>query len=228
MQIVFVHGSGGCGAVWQHQTDFFRGSDAVDLPGHPDGELLPSVDAYVDWLKAYIDGKAYGKVVIVGHSIGGAIAMLYALNHPEDLAAIVLVGSGARLRVLPQILQELEKAIDDPALFVQMLRGTWEKVDPDVGEPLMARFEDIGPAAFLNDLRACDRFDIIDRLSEITTPTLAVCGTDDVMTPPKYSHFLTDGIAGARAEIIQGGTHMVFLEKPDQVNRAIEAFLDGR
>ena len=135
--------------------------------------------------------------------------------------------SGARLRVLPQILQELEKAIDAPALFVQMMHATWEKVEPDVSEPLMERFEAIGPAAFLNDLRACDRFDIIDRLSEITTPTLAVCGTDDVMTPPKYSHFLADGIAGARVEIIQGGTHMVFLEKPDQVNRSIAAFLDA-
>jgi len=225
-RLVFVHGSGGCGAYWCYQTAHFPASDAVDLPGHPEGELLPSVEAYADWLAATLEARGSDDVVVVGHSIGGAIAMQWALQQPERLRAMVLVGSGARLRVLPQTLQLLEQAVDDPALFAEMLRPTWERVEPGVAEVLRKRSEAIGPAAFLNDLRACDRFDIIDRLAEIATPTLALCGSDDVMTPPKYSHFLADRIAGATAEILEGGTHMVFLEQPDAVNRAIERFLE--
>lgn len=226
MQLVFVHGSGGCGAYWRHQTEFFSGSDAIDLPGHPDGELLPTAADYADWLSSYIKGRDYRDVVVVGHSIGGAIAMLYALEHPAELRATVLVGSGARLRVLPQMLRSLEKALGDPTLFEQLMRPAWQKIERGQADRLQKTAERIGPAAFLNDLRACDRFDIIDRLSEIATPTLAICGSEDVMTPPRYSLFLADGIPGARAEIIQGGTHMVFLEKPEAVNRAIEQFLE--
>jgi pimeloyl-ACP methyl ester carboxylesterase len=226
VQIVFVHGSGQSGACWQLQTVAFPGSDALDLPGHPDGELLPSIEACVDWLKARIDRKGYEDIVLVGHSIGGAIAMLYALNHPEDLAAMVLVGSGARLRVMPQMLEMLERAVDDPELLAPLLRQGWEKVQPELAEGLLARSQAIGAAAFLSDLRACDRFDIIERLGDIRTRTLAICGTEDVMTPPKYSQFLADRIPGAEVVFIEGGTHMVFLEHPDTVNRAIADFLE--
>jgi pimeloyl-ACP methyl ester carboxylesterase len=227
MQIVFIHGSGGSGAVWHYQTRAFAGSDAIDLPGHPQGELLPSIEACADWIKGYIDSRGYSDVVLVGHSIGGAIAMQYALQHPEDLAAIVLVGSGARLRVMPQTLEALRGAIDDPTQLGPMLRFSWKEVERNLRNELIAKHEALGAAPFVNDLEACDRFDIIDRLGEIATPTLALCGTEDVMTPPKYSRFLAEKIAGAQLEIIEGGTHMVFLEKPDAVNQAIERFLNS-
>lgn len=224
--LVFVHGSGGCGAHWCYQTAHFPDSDAVDLPGHPEGELLPSVEAYADWLAQRVAARGDGDVVLIGHSIGGAIALQCALQQPEWLRGMVLLGSGARLRVLPQTLQLLEQAEGEPALFSEMLRAAWERVEPGVAEVLRKRSEAIGPAAFLNDLRACDRFDVMQRLGEIATPTLALCGSDDVMTPPKYSHFLAKQIAVARAVIVPGGTHMVFLEQPDAVNRAIEEFVD--
>jgi pimeloyl-ACP methyl ester carboxylesterase len=77
----------------------------------------------------------------------------------------------------------------------------------------------------LNDLRACDAFDIMDRVSGIRVPTLALCGSDDIMTPPKYSLYLAEKMPDARAVIVDGGTHMVFAEKPEAVNGAIQEFL---
>ena len=114
MKLIFLHGSGGCKESWHHQVRFFEDADAVDLPGHPEGEPCTSIDDYVEWLRGYIQEKAYTDVVLVGHSLGGAIAFLYALKYPDDLAGIVSVGSGARLRVHPMFLEELEKAIDEP------------------------------------------------------------------------------------------------------------------
>jgi pimeloyl-ACP methyl ester carboxylesterase len=77
----------------------------------------------------------------------------------------------------------------------------------------------------LNDLRACDTFDVMDRLGEIRLPLLALCGDEDTMTPPKYSHFLAEKIPTARAVVVSGGTHMVFAEKPAEVNAAIDEFV---
>jgi pimeloyl-ACP methyl ester carboxylesterase len=76
-------------------------------------------------------------------------------------------------------------------------------------------------------MKACDQFDIMERIAEISIPTLALCGDQDVMTPPKYSHYLAGHMPKAKALVIEGGTHMVFAEKPLEVNRAIDEFLQS-
>jgi len=227
MQLVFVHGSGGNHAVWHYQTQAFPGADAVDLPGHSAGALLSSIEAYADWLLSHLDQRGYNEVVVVGHSIGGAIGMQCALRHPGRLAGLIPIGSGARLRVLPQTIESLERAVDEPDQLASMLRYSFERVDRALRDSLIREGLRVGAAAFVSDLRACDRFDVVDRISEVEAPTLAICGTDDTMTPPRYSQFLADRIPGAAVEILEGGTHFVFLEQPDAVNRAIRRFVDS-
>jgi pimeloyl-ACP methyl ester carboxylesterase len=204
---------------------FFEDAEAIDLPGHPEGEPRTSIDGYVEWLRDWIQERSHRDLVLAGHSLGGAIALLYALKYPGDLKGIISVGSGARLRVHPIYLEELEKAIAKPALFPEFLNTGRELIRPELAEVLERRGIENGPAVTLSDLRACDEFDIMDRLSEIALPTLAVCGSDDVMTPPKYSQYLAEKMPEARAVVVPGGTHLVFAEKPEEVNRAIADFL---
>jgi pimeloyl-ACP methyl ester carboxylesterase len=227
VKLIFLHGSGGCKEAWHHQVRRFEDADAVDLPGHPEGEPCASVGAYVEWLRGYIQERSYRDVVLVGHSLGGAIAFLYALEYPDELAGVVSVGSGARLRVHPMFLEELEKADEEPKRFAKLQDIAWERVEPELAEVVKRRGIENGPAVMLNDLRACDAFDVMNRLGEIRTPTLALCGSDDVMTPPKYSHHLVEKLPEARALVIEGGTHMVFAEKPEEVNDAIAEFVQG-
>ena len=91
---------------------------------------------------------------------------------------------GARLRVHPMYLKGLEKAIGKPELFEEFQATGRELIEPELAEILRRRGTENGPAVTLNDLRACDEFDIMDRLGEIRVPTLAICGSDDIMTPP--------------------------------------------
>ena len=111
--------------------------------------------------------------------------------------------------------------------FPELIADSYRKLSPEFAEELRELSLELGPAPFLNDLRACDRFDVIERLGEIDVPVLAIVGTEDVMTPPKYSTFLEEHIPDASARIIDGGTHFVFAEYPDQVNQAIADFLDS-
>ncbi len=226
MQTVFIHGSGGTGALWQYQTTYFEGSEAVDLPGHPEGELLPSIEANVDWLKSHLDRQNSRDLVLIGHSMGGAIAMLYALKYPDDVQGLVLVGSGGRLRVHPDILKLVEESLSAPQKLVEMFSDWSDKVGEEVAAVLKENLVRNGPKAYLNDFRACDAFDIMDQLTELKVPCLAIVGSEDVMTPPKYSHFMADKIEGMKVQVIEGGTHFVFAEYAVQVNRAIEVFLD--
>ncbi len=225
MKLIFIHQSGSMKEEWYYQTKYFDGSEAIDLPGHPDGQLCTSADDYMEWMRQYIRQRKYQEVVLVGHSLGGAIALLYGLKYPEGLKALVMIGTGARLRVHPMYLAEYEAGLKDKTNWEKNLDFHSEFFNPEQREALRKKQLAIGPAAKLNDYLCCDKFDIMDRVREIKLPTLVLCGSEDIMTPVKYSRYLAHKIAGAREVIIQGATHDVCLEKPDEVNRAISEFL---
>ncbi len=227
MKLIFIHGSGGCKEVWHYQTSHFSEAEAVALPGHPCGEPCTSVDSYVEWLRGYIQNAGYVNVVLVGHSLGGAVAQLYALKYPEDLSGLIIIGSGARLRVSNIYLETLRQARSNRNILEDFFDKSYELIKPELRDLLLRKSLECDPAVFLNDMLCCDRFDIMDQVHEIKPPTLAICGSEDIMTPPKYTKFLASKIEGARYVIIEGGTHMVFAEQPEVVNKAIEDFLDS-
>lgn len=224
--MVFVHGSGACGAIWRYQTDCFADSLAVDLPGHPDGQALKSVDECVEWLRDYLKGKECGDVILAGHSFGGAIALMYALKYPQELKAIVIIGSGARLRVHPMFLAPCEDAIrGDPSKWHEMIKEMYRRTAADYARAMIEKQKAIGPAVMLNDFLACDKFDVMDSVHEMKLPTLIICGESDVMTPLKYANYLGTKIANSTVVTVPGAGHCVFAEEPEVVNKAIEDFL---
>jgi len=227
MKLIFIHGSGGCREFWQHQTAYFKNSEAVNLPGHPDGDLCRSIKAYTKWLRTYIHDKGYTDVVIAGHSMGGAIALQYALDFAEDLTGIICIASGARLRVHPGILEALEKAVQAQSDGTDFTATMYNRIDPKLQAVIQKRTVENTPKAFLNDLKACDAFDVIKALPTINLPFLGIVGDQDIMTPPKYTKAMVDKIARAKSVVIQGGTHFVFAEKPEETNTAIEDFIAG-
>ena len=98
MQLLMVHGSGQNELTYHYQTAQFADADAVNLPGHPDGQPQETIAGYVDWLREYAVSQGYPPFVLFGHSMGGAIALDYALRFPQDLAGLVLIHRGqARL-----------------------------------------------------------------------------------------------------------------------------------
>jgi pimeloyl-ACP methyl ester carboxylesterase len=226
VKILFLPGSGGPKEVWRYQTDYFPGSEGIALPGHPDGEPCTSVDDYVEWLRGYIKQQGYQDVVLAGHSLGGAIAQLYGLKYPGELKALVLIGTGARLRVRPDILESVRGMIGDDAAWRKYLEKGSTSTDPEMQKTLLEARMRIGPAVLLNDFLCCDKFDIMDRMQELKLPVLVICGSEDVMTPVKYASYLADRIEGSSIVIIDGATHSVATEKPAQVNQAIEKFLN--
>jgi pimeloyl-ACP methyl ester carboxylesterase len=226
MKLIFIHGSGSCGAMWQLQTQYFKDADAVNLPGHPKGKLCASVEEYADWLHDYIRNKRYKDIVLAGHSLGGGIVLAYALKYPQDLKGIILVGSGARLRVLPLLLDAIRSKLDDTQGWLdELVTPLWATIDENVRGIMLPKLAAVGPAAQLNDFLCCDKFDIMAQVSNIKITALAIVGENDTMTPVKYSQYLVKNMARCKMTVIEGATHMACLEKPDEVNRAIEIFL---
>jgi pimeloyl-ACP methyl ester carboxylesterase len=107
----------------------------------------------------------------------------------------------------------------------EMIIPLHSTVDENLQKILLPKLRDVGPAVQLNDFLCCDKFDIMDRVGEIKLPVLAIVGDKDNMTPPKYTQYLAAHLPECRMSIIEGAGHLVFMEKPDQVNNTIEGFL---
>jgi len=225
LKLLFIPAAGSACAEWVYQTKYFKDSEVVALPGHPEGKPLPTIDGYVEWLRGYIQRKQCRDIVLAGHSMGGAIVLLYALKYGSDLKGIVLIGTGARLRVLPARLKLLAAMITDTAGWRRVLDYEFRFVAPQVREALIEEGVGIGAAVALNDHLACDKFDIMDKFHLINVPALIICGQDDDRTPVKYSDYLASKMPKAKKVVIDGGDHWAHLEKPAEVNRSIQDFL---
>jgi pimeloyl-ACP methyl ester carboxylesterase len=221
MNLLFLHGAGGCSKAWTFQKRVFGGK-YMEL--HEGGGRC-TIEEYVELVREYVERKNLGRIVPVGHSMGGAIALMYALKYETE--RLVLVGTGARLRVTPEILDSLEK--DYPSAC-RMILGYAFAQNPPVSlfRMALADMESVHPSVTLADFKACNTYDVTARLGEIQVPTLILCGTLDRMTPPKYSQFLSERVANSRLHLIEGAGHMVMLEKPDEINNIMKDFLEMR
>lgn len=226
MKLVFIHGAGAWGGVWHKQITCFRDAEAITLPGHPEGELCKSVAEYADWLHQFIKHNTYRNVILAGHSLGGAVVMSYTLKYPDALRAIILVATGAKLRVQSRYLSKLQEAVrGNPDKWVERMKDEYSKIPAEEQEALIKKYLEIGPSAQLNDLLCCDKFDVMEMIHRISVPALVICGDQDVMTPVKFTDYLAEKIPGAKKVIIPGATHQLFLEKPAEFNRALNEFI---
>lgn len=79
----------------------------------------------------------------------------------------------------------------------------------------------------LKDYEVCDKFDVLDKVDQLQLPALVMCGSRDMLTPPKYTDYLAEKIKGAKKVVFDGAGHYIFMEKPDEVNQAISQFVAG-
>lgn len=227
--IVFIHGAGDNHLLWNGQVaalaDIARPM-AVDLPGHGRsiGAGRSSIDEYAVAAREFLDALSLDRVVIVGTSMGGAIAQTLALEFSSRVAGLGLVGTGARLRVAPAFLNGLQN--DYSATIRTLVEDYYASNAPnELKEQSAQTLQATGQAVTYGDYAACNAFDAMARIQDIRVPTLVLCGRADRMTPPKYSEYLAAQIPRSDLVIIENAGHMVMLEQPEALNRVLREWL---
>ncbi len=229
--LVFIHGSGDSARSWDAVVAPLGvppiRAIALDLPGHGARAALlpptPTVDAYASAVRDDLASRGLDRVILVGHSLGGAIALRLALDAPALVVGLALVGTGARLRVLPSLLQ---MAHDDPSAAARTLASMGIAPDHEaLVEPYLATPTPLAPLALYHDLSACDVFDVRDQLARIAQPALVVVGDSDRLTPPKYSQYLVERLPHATLVTVPGAGHYLMHEAPDALARTLREWL---
>lgn len=236
--LLFLHGAGGRGLIWQQQLLAFPRSVAPDLPWHPgplraSGQSTPGtwgaarwgVNRYLAAVRAYL-GPASAPRIIAGHSLGGAIALLWGLTVPREVRGLILMGTGARLRVSPVVLATLRAHYNRG---LEQLIALWFSplATPRLKEKSQILLRAVPPEVLIAELQAARAFDVSADVGRLNVPVLVMCGSDDQVTPPAASRQLHEKIPGSHLVIVEGAGHMVMLEEPHATNDAIRAFLQA-
>lgn len=230
--VVYVHGSGGSHRLWvnqygSHTND--RPAVALDLSGHGEsGDIdtepgQETLAAYADDVVAVV--RAVDAGVVVGNSLGGAVALWLALERDVSLDGFVLCGTGAKLGVNDELLGLLASDLDGTT---ELLHGTdmlFHDVDVDTERVSNEAMRETGLAVLRRDFLSCNAFDVRDRLSEISTPCLAITGEYDQLTPMSFHTFLAENISNCEQVTISEAAHLSMLERPERWNDAVRSFI---
>jgi pimeloyl-ACP methyl ester carboxylesterase len=227
--ILFIHGAGGGQYTWGYQKGFFEkefNPIIIELPGHgeSEGDGEEEIGKYAEHVHSFLKALVLQKVFLVGHSMGGAIVQALTLTHPEVMKGIVLVGTGARLKVLPLILDGIMSNFEETVKRINQFSYS-RKAPSDLVEKGVLGMRQCRAEVIYGDFLACDRFDILEEVEKINLPTLILCGEDDQLTPLKYSQFLQSRIKGSKLEVLPNAGHMVMMESPQAFNEKIREFI---
>lgn len=209
--IILLHGNGEDGSRFEKQTEHFGKRMhvyAVDTPGHGQsdrGEGAFSLYRFADDLKDFMEDRGITKATVLGFSDGGNIALIFALKYPEAVERLILNGanlrpSGVKASVqfpicIGYLTASFISLFDKKALKKRDILGLMVK-EPDIDEK---------------------------ELGKIKCPTLVIAGTKD-MIKEKHTRAIAAGISGSELVFIEGD-HFIAYEKPDEFNRAVDAFL---
>jgi pimeloyl-ACP methyl ester carboxylesterase len=228
--LLLIHGAGGSRLDWPAELRRMTAARliAVDLAGHgrSAAPVRATINAHAADLVALLDALDLPSAVLAGHSMGGAIALQTALDAPGRVAGLVLISTGARLRVSHAILQ----AAAHPPELARLLRDLFwgESVPEALKDAAEARIAEAESAVLTADFAACNAFDVRARLADITAPALVLCGDADQMTPPALSEALTAGLPEAQLIRFEGAGHRLPEERPGAVAAHMQRWLGER
>lgn len=233
-KILFIHGAGSNGHTWHRQGETLDKNHsplALDLPGHGRSagvEGLRTVGDYADFIAAFLDALKIKSAVILGHSMGGAIAMDLSLRHSSRVEALILSCTAAKFNISAERVEALRAVMMGRAPQAFNTDGYSPKTIKEnfdvVREGWMEQIK-TDPRVRYTDIVACSQVDLRDSIAKIDKPTLVLAGADDQGTTPADAEFMAGKIRSAKLNIIADAGHFIPRERPAEYNAAIEQFV---
>jgi 3-oxoadipate enol-lactonase len=209
-----------------------------DVRGHGGSEVPPgpyTLEQMAADVRELLDGLGIDRVHFAGMSMGGLIAMAWALAHPERTRSLVLCDTTAcygpgvtpmwddRIRVAET--QGMTKELVDRTMAI-WFTPEYRHDHPEVVSRIAAMLSETNPAGYAASIRAIGYVDLRERIDAIAAPTLVVVGERDSGTPVAMARDIQARIAGARLVVLPGAMHCSPVETADEFNRLLAGFLE--
>lgn len=230
--VVLLHGAGGNRDSLAPLGDALAAAGlsvvSLSMPGRggSDGTPIESLAAAARVVAATIDEVAPDGTVLLGHSMGGGIGFETALCTPARVRGLVLVATGARLRVHPSILAHAAATVDEGGHLAALSAAALRPDGPPTARTHVLMVEALtpGPVA-LADWQATDAFDRLAEAADLDLPVLVMAGEVDHLTPPRYAEYVVEQAPSAELVLLPGAGHWLPIEEATQVADAVAAFV---
>ena len=215
----------------------YRGTGLSDKPS-----AKYSTEMFADDAVAVLDHLGLEGAVVCGHSMGGRVAQLLALNYPRKVSKLILASSGAAhpgdrgipLRIAKEMVEwGYEKYVRDHTIVVGWTEVYARNHMNRIEKYLQVRMANLCPVEFyFRHVLARQEHDTSGRLEDINVPTLILVGDDDHFVVSDMSHragadFLARGIPNSKLVLLPGERHSYFYTEPEKVHGIIREFLRG-
>lgn len=232
--IIFLHGNRDNHTHYYEISSCFSGKHStlsIDFRGHglsskPDCELSAALNS--EDIDKVIHHFGFERVILVGHSLGAVTSMVYALNHPEKISSIVLMGAAAHYEMRwkrPPVTEETYSEVIKesntraaPFFFLEHY--------PEVKERVIASWSSIVYKVHKNLINLVHP-DLRTSVQKINIPTLVIAGAEDKSTPVESAKWLSENLPQGRLSVVPDTGHFMFMEKPEAVASEIESFLNS-
>lgn len=228
--VILIHGAGGSHLDWPAEFRRLAGCTVctIDLPGHGRSTLpgCQSVGEYADALLEFLAVTGRYQAVLVGHSLGAAVAMHLALEFPEHVAGLGLFSTAACFDVPNELVDYLSNPSSAP-LGIRLIRerlvmGT---TSSELAARTLISLQKVRSSVLYGDWLALARFDVRSRINQIQTPAYVACGSLDRLTPPSRSRFLAEHMPFSRLDIFPAAGHLLPMEQPALLAGRLRGFL---
>ena len=203
---------------------------AFDQPGHGrSGSLdsLGAIDRMRDFTRALVEKLGLRKQVLIGHSLGAAVALDYALTFADAVRGLVICSGGAGFDFTDEFLANAKLVTEgkrrrdfDPSAFAK-------GADPKVMRTAFMAGIKTDPRASYGDLLACSAWKPDDALSQIRVPTLVIHGDAEREAVVGQANRLVELLPDARKVVIASAGEMLLYEQPEAVANEVRSFLEG-
>jgi pimeloyl-ACP methyl ester carboxylesterase len=187
---------------------------------------------YAHDLKDLMDRMGLSSPAVMGVSFGGAIALEFAVQYPQNLSALLINGGDARFRttiassIARRVLERYPLPSNSPFVnqFFHLLYGKKPEPGPVV-DFVIERIWETDQGVMARRLAQLESFDITDQLWRVDVPTMVLAGGRDVIVPAARQRVLADSISGAEFQVIKDAGHVGFLTHRAEVVRVARRFL---
>lgn len=229
--LILLHGLFGQLSNWDKVVEYFGAAYNIHIPTLPiyEGRQNDQLDYLTEFLEAYIDTRRLKDVILVGNSLGGHVAILYASQHAGDVKGLVLTGSSGlyentnvggfpRRNTYDYIKQRVAYTFHDPAMATEALVAEVLDITKDGGKCL----------SVLRMAKSAQRNYVADLLPDISIPTLLVWGREDRITPLHVAYEFEEMLPDAKLVVFDNCGHVPMMERPADFNTVLASYLSAR
>jgi len=228
--VILLHGAGGSLMGWPSNLRRLPGQRifALDLPGHGHSAApaCRTMRCLVRRLHQFVSGMGFYHVVLIGYSLGGAVALSYASAYPEQVAGLITISCGDQFEMPQELLGKLRKPADTRKAVEIFNKAAFHPAFPQAERrAILAPISKIDSDVLLADFSNAADFCFSAQLTMLKFPALFISGSNDQITPPASLRRLSRYFEKSSVMVIEHAAHMVIYEKNEELRYIVSKFL---